>query len=319
MEIGEIYNLLVEGIELLLSYFTNPEKRIYVLYLLSSAVLAYYIYFKSNNSQSFFKYIFAKKVWLSKSAIVDYWMVFLNGYVKVLFIAPFLIYGLYIAFYTNDYLIQYFGYSSIDLNVTQTLIFYTLALTIVGDFSSYVVHLVMHKTPFLWEFHKVHHSATSLNPITQYRIHPVELIINNARALLVFGLLTGIFDYLSNHQVNKFLFLGVNVFSFIFLFFGANLRHSHVKLKYPNFLEYIFISPFQHQIHHSNNQKHYDTNLGSKFAIWDWIFGTLIVSKSVGKIKFGLGVEDVHFNTFWKNILNPFKNVTLSIKRLLKR
>ena len=93
----------------------------------------------------------------------------------------------------------------------------------------------MHKLPFLWEFHKIHHSATSLNPLTQYRIHPFELIINNIRSILIFGLVTGLFDYLSAHQIDKLVFLGVNVFHFIFLLLGANLRHSHVKLKYPKF------------------------------------------------------------------------------------
>ena len=65
------------------------------------------------------------------------------------------------------------------------------------------------------------------------------------------------------------------------MFFGANLRHSHVKLKYPSFLEYIFISPHQHQIHHSDNPIHFNKNMGSKLAIWDWLLGTLVLSLSL--------------------------------------
>ena len=43
----------------------------------------------------------------------------------------------------------------------------------------------MHKIPILWEFHKIHHSATSLNPITQYRLHPLELLINTLENIAI--------------------------------------------------------------------------------------------------------------------------------------
>ncbi|MCP4443279.1 MAG: sterol desaturase family protein [Aureispira sp.] len=265
------------------------------------------------------RYLFPKKVWLSQSAFVDYAMIFLNSFVKLLLVVPYLIYGLYIAFYTNEYLFDYFGTPAFTLTAMQTVVGYTIVFTLVSDFMSYLVHYLMHKIPFLWEFHKTHHSATTLNPVTQYRIHPVELLINNARSILVFGVLTGLFDYLSNHQVHKLVFLGVNVLSFGFLLFGANLRHSHVKLRYWSFLEYIFISPVQHQIHHSNNPKFFNKNMGSMFALWDWLFGTLALSKTAKNIEFGLGEEDEQYSSFWKNIYMPFYNIFMSVKMFLKR
>ena len=210
---------------------------------------------------------------------------------------------------TENFLIKHLGYSSVRLSKIETLIYYTLALTIINDFLSYLSHLLFHKVSFLWEFHKTHHSATTLNPITQYRLHPVELLFNNIKFIFIFGLLTGVFEYLSGGVVQKIMFMGVNLLSFFFLIWGANLRHSHVKLTYYNFLEYIFISPFQHQIHHSDNPKHFNKNLGSKLAIWDWIFGTLQRSKSVKKINFGLGkLENDSYDSFLKNMINPFNN-----------
>ena len=160
------------------------------------------------------------------------------------------------------------------------------------------------------EFHKIHHSATVLNPITQYRIHPIELVLNNITAFIAFGLTTGIFDYLSMHKIAELEFLYANVFSFVFLFFGANLRHSHVKLKYFNWVENIFISPFQHQIHHSDNPIHFDKNLGAKLAIWDWMFGTLVKSKSINKLSFGLGHnQDTKYESFLQNLYMPFSKI----------
>ncbi|WP_196894933.1 sterol desaturase family protein [Aureivirga marina] len=321
MSFHEIFDTVYEALKLPFKNFVNPTKRIHYLYLVSTLVLALYVYYRSKTRQNFFKFLFHKKVWFSKSAWIDYKIIFFNSFVKVLLIAPFLIFGLYISYHVNEYLMRTFGYESIKLSVTETLIYYTIALTIIGDFFSFFIHYLMHRIPFLWEFHKIHHSATSLNPLTQYRLHPIELLLNNAKNIIVFGVVTGVFDYLSNHQIEKITFLGVNAFSFIFLAWGANLRHSHVKLTYFNFLEYIFISPFQHQIHHSNNPEHFDKNMGSKLAIWDWMFGTLIRSKSVKnrKVEFGLGLgDDKNYNTFWKNILMPFYNLFQKVTKSFK-
>ena len=316
--IKEIYYLLEETISLSLSYFVNTNKRIHVLYLLTSVLLAFYVYKKSSIKSSFIKYLFPKKIWLSKSAFVDYSLFCFNSLVKILLIGPYVIFGFYIAFYTDEFLTDTFGFPKESIGITQTLVFYTIVLTVLNDLFSYLIHFCMHKLPFLWEFHKIHHSATSLNPLTQYRIHPLELIINNIRSILIFGLVTGLFDYLSAHQIDKLVFLGVNIFHFIFLLLGANLRHSHVKLKYPKFLEYILISPFQHQIHHSNNPKHFSKNMGSKFALWDWMLGTLVLSKSVGRISFGVDKDTSQFDSLLKNLLSPFKSFLYFLKRNLK-
>lgn len=313
---SNIYQILEEGFKMPLSYFTSPGKRTYFLYLFTSIVLAFYVFKRQHNKTGFISYLLPKKMWFGNSAFVDYYLIFINSFVKIICIAPFLIYGLYISFYTNEFLLHQFGYPKIDLNNTQILLLYTFTLTLLNDFFSYLVHLAMHKIKFFWEFHKIHHSATYLTPFTQYRIHPIELLINNARGIFIFGLTTGVFDFLSENTIHKVLFLGANVFSFMFLAFGSNLRHSHIKLTYFNWLEYIFISPFQHQIHHSNKTSCFDKNLGAKLAIWDWLFGTLLRSKQVDDFDFGLGEEDEHYDTVIKNLYKPFVNI---YKQLFKR
>jgi len=305
----QILTIVKKGFQMPFTYIIEAEdKRIYLLYLFSSVLLAFYTFKRSKKLQSFIKYLFNKKVWGSKSAVIDYYFIFFNSYIKILLIGPLLIYGYYLNYYVNDGLHSLFGKSSLQISVTTITILYTISLTVFGDFCSYIVHYIMHKIPFFWRFHKIHHSATVLNPITQYRIHPVELLINNFRGIFVIGLVTGIFNYLSVHQIEKWTFIGVNTFHFLFLLWGSNLRHSHVKFSYTSVLENIFISPYQHQIHHSNNPKHYDKNIGSKFAVWDWVFGTLVKSKDITKkLRFGLEEEDKNYDSFMKNIINPFK------------
>ena len=108
--LAEIYDLLEETISLSLSYFVNTEKRIHILYLITSMILAYYVYRKSKIKTSFFKYLFPKKIWASKSAFVDYSLFCFNSLIKILFIGPYVIIGLYIAFYVNEYLLVIFGF-----------------------------------------------------------------------------------------------------------------------------------------------------------------------------------------------------------------
>lgn len=310
MSLAEVYYGIVEALKLPLQSVIDSQSRLHVLYLFSSLTLAYFVYRKTKQRESFWKYVFRKDVWLSRSAFVDYGMIFFNAFFKVFLIGPYLVFGFYLSYKMEAFLPELFGYPSAGLSATTTIILYTIVLTIVSDFSTYVVHFIMHRVPVLWEFHKVHHSATSLNPVTQYRIHPVELIINNAKGVLVLGLVTGVFRYLSAHPIEELTLIGANVMSFAFLFFGSNLRHSHIPLRYFDWLEYVFISPFQHQIHHSDDQKHFNKNLGSKLAIWDWMFGSLVKSRTVDSVNFGIGKhEESNYDTLLKNAYMPFLNL----------
>jgi len=307
MTITDIYELVKDGIQLSLSYFISPNKRIYIPFLLSSLILSYFVFKFTRVRQSFIDYVFHKKVWWSSSARVDYIFLVFNGVFKVIAIGPWLILGVYVSFYTKEFLLSLFGYPNFTLSSKWIVLGYTGTLFVIKDLSTYIVHLMMHKIPILWRFHKVHHSAEVLNPITQYRIHPVELLINNLKGIMIFGLVTGIFDFLSNGAMQLWMILGVNGLGFLFMLLGANLRHSHVKLKYPEWLELWLISPVQHQIHHSDRKEHFDRNLGSVLAIWDRLFGTLVLSKNIGRIKFGLGTAGKNMHSFGQNLLNPFK------------
>lgn len=300
--------------------FLTPSKRVYVLHLATSLCIAYVVFLFSGKKQGFFKYILNKKVWTNHSARIDYGLIVFNSFFKVILIAPILVYSLYISFYTTEWLNSQFGYPQYDIPQYAFIIAYTLTLMLANDFMSFFIHYLMHKYEVLWEFHKIHHSATTMNPLTQYRLHPVELMINNIKGTLVIGFVSGFFNFISGHQISVISFLGVNIFNFAFLALGANLRHSHVKLKYPHLLEKILISPFQHQIHHSADPKHFNKNMGSKFALWDWMFGTLVRSKNIEKLKFGLGTrENLQYNSLAKNLYMPFYNLWNRLARIFSK
>jgi len=187
MNFSELMDLILEIVQIPMNYLLSPGKRIFIVYLFTSFLLALFVYRRTKEKPAFKKYFLSKKRWLGSSAIVDYCLIFFNSAVKVLVISPFLIYALYIAEGINAYFIETIGPSELAWSATTIVIIYTIAIVVVNDFFSFLIHYFMHRIPFLWEFHKIHHSATTLTPFTQYRIHPIELILNNIKGIVIKG------------------------------------------------------------------------------------------------------------------------------------
>lgn len=167
----------------------------------------------------------------------------------------------------------------------------TLTATLAADLAYYITHRMYHESPLLWPFHKLHHSAEYLTPLTAKRNHPVfDLTLGIVRALLiapVMGIIFGLFGVFDVMTV-----LGLGLIIAVFNFAGGALRHSHIWLDYGPVLDRIFISPAQHQIHHSMAVQHHDRNYGLIFAIWDWAFGTLYVPNGREELTFGVANAD---------------------------
>ncbi len=162
---------------------------------------------------------------------------------------------------------------------------YTVAIFAVSDLSRYWLHRWMHTVPFLWRFHRVHHSARVLNPLTFYRVHPVENLLFGLRYALVAGVVTGGFIYLFGARLGVAQIAGVNLLVFISAFAGANLRHSHLPIRFGK-AERWLVSPAMHQFHHTKEGA--QTNYGGTLALWDRVFGSLVIPDH--KIRrFGLG------------------------------
>ena len=142
--------------------------------------------------------------------------------------------------------------------------------------------------PLLWQFHKVHHSAEVLTPLTNYRAHPVELFLMAAVPSLATGLVSGIFWYVAADEIGVYTFLGAHVLVVGFNAF-ANLRHFEVWISFGPALNRWLISPAHHQIHHSRDPRHFGSNRGFELAVWDRLFGTLYVPGAVEELRLGLG------------------------------
>ena len=304
--------------------FIDPKKRVFLFYILISILIAT-AWFMINKKLSLKKTlikIFDKKIFFSKSAKSEY-KIFLINQLIMMIVSPFLITqltiatALYFYFHTIDWLSagMFVGIAKIYIILSFTIFQFTI-----DDFSKYIVHRFMHKWPVLWALHKVHHSATVLTPMTVFRTHPLEGIIFSLRSAITQAIGISLFFYLFGNLVSLYTIVGVNVFVFVFNILGSNLRHSHIGIRYWKWLEYIFISPAQHQLHHSIAFEHHDKNFGAALAIWDWLFGSLHHSVEFETLHLGIKKNQHDATHNLKNLyLDPIHEIKKHIFNKIKK
>lgn len=285
----------------------------FVGYLLLSVVIAavFLVAIRRNSARGAVKAIFDPKVLFSRSSIADY-KIFMINQIFMTLVSPLLLTQIAIAtavFYALhgvEFLSK--GQFQTD-NTTLVVIGFSVTLFVMDDLTKYLLHRWMHRYPLLWSIHKVHHSATTLTPITVYRVHPLEAVLYASRGALAQGPVVALFVFLFGSAVSIYTVVGVNVLVFAFHVTGSNLRHSHVNFGYWPWLERVLISPAQHQIHHSVAKKHYDKNFGAALAVWDWMFGTLHHSQTEA-LTFGIEGEPKGADASLKALyLGPFIDI----------
>ena len=136
-------------------------------------------------------------------------------------------------------------------------------LLVAVDFLKWAIHNLLHRVPWLWEFHKVHHSIVEMDWMGDWRFHWVEILVYNSllyAPVLCLGvrgevaLWVGVFDTLIGH------------------FAHANLRWRIGPLKY------VLNSPEMHLWHHNHPAcGPVNRNFALTLSVWDWMFGTAFV------------------------------------------
>jgi sterol desaturase/sphingolipid hydroxylase (fatty acid hydroxylase superfamily) len=180
------------------------------------------------------------------------------------------------------------------------------ALITAQDFTSFLGHWVLHRVPVLWTFHKVHHSATLLTPITEHRVHPMQEISDYLFMSLGSGTTIALYSWLTATPVIDSTILGVQAYFLVSCLTFYQLRHSHIHLRYPRWLERVIMSPAQHQIHHSRERRHLDRNFGVFLACWDQLFGTIAYTGPLPVNDFGLIEDQEAYQSVWRFFAMPF-------------
>ena len=225
-------------------------------------------------------------------------LMLINGGVDLLFRAAYV--GILIWFY-NFRIIE---------PVTNPYIYWA-ALFLLEDLAFYTLHYVDHHSRLFWAVHVTHHSSEHFNLTTGFRSS-------------VFQPLYRFFYFI------PLVLFGFNPADIVIMYSLTQIYGIIVHTEYINklgFLEYIFVTPSHHRVHHASNIEYLDKNMGMCLIIWDKLFGTFQAELDEVPPHYGLtkpiennGLKETVFHE-WKEIGKDFKQPTdwkTKVKYLLK-
>lgn len=168
-----------------------------------------------------------------------------------------------------------------------------LILFLVRDFIQYFIHRLLHRVPFLWNFHKVHHSVKEMGFAAHLRFHWMETVVYRTLEYIPLALIG----------------FGINDFILVHLFTLAigHFNHSNLKLSLGP-LKYVFNSPQMHIWHHSKKlPERFGINFGLTLSIWDYIFKTDYIPKNGKDIELGFENDENFPEDFIHQEIYPIK------------
>lgn len=277
----------------------RPGGELYWVYVASAAAIAFAVYVRRRHGaerpslRGFVAFALPPEIYRHPSARLDFAYFIANVVVYGGFVGPLLLTSGTAAEVTVRALVRAFGIPEVPIpRGPAAVLTVTIALPVAADLAFYVSHSLQHRSRLLWEFHKVHHSAEVLHPITAFRVHPLDQALDATFIGGATGVVLGVAAYAFGTSVDPLEMLGTNVIVFLFQLAGAHLRHSHVWLSFGPVLDRIFVSPALHQLHHGMAPHLHDRNLGGMLTIWDRIAGTLYVPSRRERITVGLAHAD---------------------------
>ena len=273
------------------------------------------------NVRGFLRSTFPRRILLHPSSLIDMRLWALNA---VVFASAYGMLGLGLFFWRDAivaWLTREFGPHAPPLWPAWIVLTLATVLQILAyELAYWSAHYGFHKIPALWEFHKVHHSAEVMTTLTELRQHPVEIIAFMNWIGLATGIVFGVMTYAFGPGVRPFTLLNGNILTMAFLLTYGHLRHSHMWIAFTGIAGRILQSPAHHQLHHSANPAHFDKNLGFALALWDWVFGTLVIpAKTREPIVFGVGDEGAAFRSTLSALVAPCARSAGHVMRLVQR
>lgn len=172
----------------------------------------------------------------------------------------------------------------------QLLLFF-----VVLDFVQWFTHVLLHRYPVLWEFHKVHHSVKEMGFAAHLRFHWMENILYKPLKTLGVMVLGGF----EPEQAYIVHFAAIAI---------GHFNHANIKLTYGP-LKYILNNPVMHLYHHAYTipKGSHGVNFGISLSIWDYIFRTNYIPESGGQIQLGFPGDEALPKGFWRQLIYGFK------------
>ena len=172
----------------------------------------------------------------------------------------------------------------------QLLVFFVIL-----DFVQWFTHVLLHKYPFLWKFHQIHHSVKEMGFAAHLRYHWMENILYKPLKTLGVMILGGF----EPEQAYIVHFLAITI---------GHINHANIKITWGP-LKYIFNNPVMHLYHHAYvlPKDSYGVNFGISLSVWDYIFKTNYIPEDSGTVEIGFPGEEHIPKNFFAQILYGFR------------
>ena len=320
------WNIFIEGYQNYANYLwyevTHPSWNNYFYWLI--LVSGFFFALELANPWRAQQPRFRKDFWL------DFFYMFFNFFLfsLVIFNAA----SMVVVNFLNDLVLGITGFNLQASNPMVVWPQWAILLTgfVVRDFVQWWVHRLLHRSPFLWEFHKVHHSVEQMGFAAHLRYHWMETVVYRSLEYIPLALLgIGLHDFFiihlftlavghynhSNISVPGYVTggvlgtaIGIVVAGGLFevhVFTDLNLAYQVlvvvVGMAVGTFalgpvMKFVFNSPEMHIWHHAYEMPEghrFGINFGLTLAIWDYIFGTAVIPHDGRDIRLGFeGVEE---------------------------
>lgn len=168
-----------------------------------------------------------------------------------------------------------------------------LLMFVIADFIQWNVHRLLHHHPWLWEFHKVHHSVGQMGFAAHLRYHWMETIVYKSIQYIPLAMI--------GFSLGDFFILHIVTIAI------GHLNHANVKITYGP-LKYILNNPVMHLWHHAKHLPagSHGVNYGISLSIWDYLFGTAYIPNENENETLGFEHVEEFPKTFWSQITYPW-------------
>lgn len=145
-------------------------------------------------------------------------------------------------------------------NLARISLFVTVFLII--DLLYYGLHRLFHRYQKLWCWHLVHHSDKQLDISTNFRHHPIEVLLMSIILLVLFLFF----------PIDSQILLAYTCAAFVIQVW----HHSNISInsRLDQYLRLVVVTPSVHHIHHSPEKIQTNSNYGAIFTFWDRLFAS---------------------------------------------
>jgi sterol desaturase/sphingolipid hydroxylase (fatty acid hydroxylase superfamily) len=170
-----------------------------------------------------------------------------------------------------------------------------IAVFILFDVWMYYWHMLNHRIPFLWRFHRAHHADIAMDTTTALRFHPGELVLSTVARTPVLVLIGMSFTELALFET---------ILNLSTVFHHSNLA---VPERWDRMLRTIIVTPNMHRVHHAVERADTNSNYTSILSIWDRLAGTFRMREDTRTITLGLpSFREEQYQRLWGFIRTPF-------------